>query len=200
MLQYLVLFFIFPRHHLFHINSSWSSSDRLRALRLSSRLWGKGGVLPLRNKTARALIFWHRSNTCSSKLIETIRGKYLNRQFQSSAPELTDEASISATPSQPLPPPCSKSQYRTASFSSSNTCTMHRALNEKTKEEAQSPWKIEPQNSKPAVELSYQKVEYELKDEIFCWGWMTGSRSGWLLITVLTLKFQPVYNYTSLLW
>lgn len=35
---------------------------------------------------------------------------------------LTDEASISATPSQPLPPPCSKSQYLAASFSSSNTC------------------------------------------------------------------------------
>lgn len=34
---------------------------------------------------------------------------------------LTDEASISATPSHPFPPPCNRSQYRTASFTSSKT-------------------------------------------------------------------------------
>ena len=35
---------------------------------------------------------------------------------------LTDEASISAIPSHPWPPPCRRSQYFTASSSSSNTC------------------------------------------------------------------------------
>lgn len=48
----------------FHIKSSWSSRDRLRARRFSLRLSGRGGVLPLRNRTARALIFWQRSNIC----------------------------------------------------------------------------------------------------------------------------------------
>lgn len=41
---------------------------------------------------------------------------------------LTNEASISATPSQPLPPPCSKSQYLAASFSSSNTCNNNQVI------------------------------------------------------------------------
>jgi hypothetical protein len=50
----------------FHIKSSWSSSDRFRARRLSLRFSGTGGVLPLRNRTARALIFLQRSNICKT--------------------------------------------------------------------------------------------------------------------------------------
>ncbi|MEW5208249.1 hypothetical protein, partial [Bacillus cereus] len=42
---------------------------------------------------------------------------------------LTDDASISATPSQPLPPPCSKSQNFAASFSSSNTYSIEQQEN-----------------------------------------------------------------------
>jgi hypothetical protein len=104
----------------FHIKSSWSSSDRFRARRLSLRFSGTGGVLPLRNRTARALIFLQRSNICKTSYkhyclkYSEIRGK-LNCLVI-----CTDEASISATPSQP---PCSKSQYFAASFSSSNTYT-----------------------------------------------------------------------------
>ena len=105
----------------FHFKSSWSSRDRFRAFKFSSRLWGGGGFLPLRNRTARALIFWTRSNTC--KIMERVikrNQSYVKQDFEA-ALLCTDEASISATPSQPLPPPCSKSQYFTASFSSSNT-------------------------------------------------------------------------------
>lgn len=50
----------------FHIESSWSSRDRFRARRLSLRFSGTGGVLPLRNRTASALIFLQRSNICKT--------------------------------------------------------------------------------------------------------------------------------------
>ncbi len=55
------------------------------------------------------------------------------------SPFLTDEASISATPSQPLPPPCSKSQYLAASFSSSNTCNNNQVIDCATREDQREP-------------------------------------------------------------
>lgn len=118
-----------------YIKSSWSSRDRLRAFRFSSRLWGRGGVLPLRNRTARALIFWQRSNTCKCNRSKKIQINLLQKSQMLKETRLkmlflflTDEASISATPSQPLPPPCNKSQYLTASFSSSNTCNTSKII------------------------------------------------------------------------
>jgi len=116
---------LMKREYEFHIKSSWSSRDLLRARRLSLRLSGRGGVLPLRNRTARALIFWQRSNICKNKAIVVVHCFQATERTVTNNNRLvicTDEASISATPSQPWPPPSSKSQYFTASFSSSNTC------------------------------------------------------------------------------
>lgn len=58
--------------------SSWSSRDRFRARKLSLRLSGRGGFLPLRNRTARALIFLQRSNICKRQC------KYYGLKFSNS--------------------------------------------------------------------------------------------------------------------